>query len=83
MTFDLGVEPFEAAPGEIVAVYSPARSVNDAMRHRRRVGETLALAALGRYLRRTGPAGVNELQQIARNLGTLEVIRPAIEAVIA
>src|SRR5258708_23348129 len=45
-TFDLGIEPFEAAPREIVAVYSAARSVNDAMRHRRRIGETLALSAL-------------------------------------
>ena len=82
-TFDLGIEQFEAAAGEIVPVYSAARSVNDAMRHRHRIGETLALSALGRYLRRTGPAGVNELQQIARDLGTLELIRPAIEAVIA
>lgn len=82
-TFDLGIEQFEAAAGEIVPVYSAARSVNDAIRHRRRIGETLALSALGRYLRRTGPAGVNELQQIARDLGTLELIRPAIEAVIA
>lgn len=82
-TFDLGIEPFEAAPGEMVAVYSAARSVNDAMRHRRRIGETLALSALGRYLRRTGPAGLSELQQIARDLGTLQLIRPAIEAVTA
>jgi hypothetical protein len=35
-------------------VYSAARGVVDAMRHRHRIGETLALAALGRYLRRDG-----------------------------
>ena len=51
-TFGLGVERFEAAPGETIPVYNAARSVVDAMRHRSRIGETLALSALGRYLRR-------------------------------
>jgi hypothetical protein len=39
-------------------VYDAARSVVDAMRHRSRIGETLALSALGRYLRRDGRSGV-------------------------
>jgi predicted transcriptional regulator of viral defense system len=82
-TFSLAIEPFEAAPGERVPVYSAARSVVDAMRHRRRFGETLALAALGRYLRRKGPSGVRDLQEIAHELGALPAIRPAIEAVLA
>jgi predicted transcriptional regulator of viral defense system len=82
-TFTLGVERFEAAPGETIPVYSPARSVVDAMRHRSRIGETLALSALGRYLRRNGRGRVSELQHIARELGALSVIRPAVEAVLA
>jgi hypothetical protein len=82
-TFSLGVERFEAAPGETIRVYSPARGVVDAMRHRSRIGETLALSALGRYLRRNGHGGANELQHIARELGALSVIRPAVEAVLA
>ncbi|MGW4237330.1 type IV toxin-antitoxin system AbiEi family antitoxin domain-containing protein [Streptomyces sp. NPDC004749] len=82
-TFDLGVERFEAAPGETVPVYNAARSVVDAMRHRSRIGEALALSALGRYLRRSGRGGVGELQSIARELGALSVVRPAVEAVLA
>lgn len=39
-TFALGIERFEAAPGETVPVYNAARSVIDAMRHRSRMGET-------------------------------------------
>ncbi len=82
-TFDLGIEAFEAAPGESVRVYSAARSVVDAMRHRARTGETLALSALGRYLRSGKPEGLRELQEIARALGALSTIRPAVEAVLA
>ncbi|MER8017165.1 type IV toxin-antitoxin system AbiEi family antitoxin domain-containing protein [Streptomyces griseoluteus] len=82
-TFALGVERFEAAPGETVPVYNAARSVVDAMRHRSRTGETLALSALGRYLRRSGRGGVSELQHIARELGALSAVRPAVEAVLA
>ncbi|MCE7080176.1 hypothetical protein [Streptomyces sp. ST2-7A] len=82
-TFSLGVERFEAAPGETVPVYNAARGVVDAMRHRHRIGETLALSALGRYLRRDGRRGARELQDIARELGALSTIRPAVEAVLA
>ncbi|MFE9678879.1 type IV toxin-antitoxin system AbiEi family antitoxin domain-containing protein [Streptomyces sp. NPDC006259] len=82
-TFDLGIERFEAAPGETVPMYNAARSVVDAMRHRSRLGETLALSALGRYLRRSGRGGVGELQYIARELDALSVVRPAVEAVLA
>ncbi|MGW3130819.1 hypothetical protein [Streptomyces sp. NPDC001076] len=46
-------------------MYKAARSVVDAMRHRSRLGETLALSALGRYLRRSKRGGVSELQHIA------------------
>ncbi|WP_306318865.1 MULTISPECIES: hypothetical protein [unclassified Streptomyces] len=82
-TFDLGIERFEAAPGETIPMYNAARSVVDAMRHRGRLGETLALSALGRYLRRSGRGGVGELQYIARELDALSIVRPAVEAVLA
>lgn len=82
-TFDLNTEQYEAAPGEFVPVYDAARSVVDAMRHRNRIGQTLALAALGRYLRTSGPDGVSKLQHIARELHALSIIRPAVEAVLA
>ncbi|MEU8521117.1 hypothetical protein [Streptomyces sp. NBC_01216] len=82
-TFALGIEPFEAAPGETIPVYNAARSVVDAMRHRHRIGETLALSALGRYLRRDGRRAARELQDIARELDALSTIRPAVEAVLA
>lgn len=81
--FDLNAEQYEAAPGEFVPVYDAARSVVDAMRHRHRIGPTLALAALGRYLRTSGPNGLNDLQHIARELNALSIIRPAVEAVVA
>ena len=82
-TFELGVQAFPVAPGETVPVYGPARCVVDAMRHRHRVGETLALSALGRYLRGDGRNRVAELQRIAAELGALSVVRPAVEAVLA
>lgn len=81
--FDLNIEQYEAASGEFVPVYDAARSVVDAMRHRHRVGQTLALAALGRYLRTSGPDGVGDIQRIARQLNALSLIRPAVEAVLA
>ncbi|WP_251069327.1 hypothetical protein [Streptomyces sp. ISL-96] len=64
-------------------MYNAVRSVVDAMRHRNRIGETLVLSALGRYLRRSGRGGISELQHIARELGALSAIRPAVEAVLA
>lgn len=82
-TFELNVERYEAAPGETIPVYDAARSVVDAMRHRRRIGETLALAALSRYLRRSGSVGVADLQRIAGKLNAMSIVRPAVEAVIA
>ncbi len=82
-TFGVAIEPFEAAPGETVSVYSAARAVVDAMRLGRAEGRSLALSALNRYLRRYGQQGVAELQHAARVLGGMSAIRPAIEAVLA
>ncbi|GAA0820946.1 type IV toxin-antitoxin system AbiEi family antitoxin domain-containing protein [Streptosporangium amethystogenes subsp. fukuiense] len=82
-TFDLGREEFQAAPGERIPVYSAPRSVVDAMRHRHRIGESLALSALGRYLRTRGGSAVSDLQDMAERLNAMPVIRPAVEAVLA
>lgn len=51
-TFELGLSSVEAAEGEQVRVYDPARTVVDLMRLRHRLGEPLAHGALRRYLRR-------------------------------
>lgn len=82
-TFNYAVHRFEAAPGETIPVYSPARSVVDAMRLGGTAGRPLALGALNRYLRRHGQSGVADLQDAAQTLGALSTIRPAIEAVLA
>lgn len=81
-SFESGVEPFEAAPGEWIRVYSAPRSIVDAIRLRHLVGEIIGLHALRRYLRRKGsrPADVTEF---ARLLGAERRVRAAIEAVTA
>ncbi|MEV0849826.1 hypothetical protein AB0J21_28790 [Streptomyces sp. NPDC049954] len=71
------------SPAETTPMYDAARSVVDAMRHRSRLGEALALSALGRHLRRSGRGGVGELQHFASELDALAVVRPAMEAVLA
>jgi hypothetical protein len=70
-TFELGLTSLEAAPGEHVRIYDPARTVADLMRLRHRVGEPLALAALHRYLRRpdSRPAELLELATALRVRG--------------
>jgi predicted transcriptional regulator of viral defense system len=82
-TFGFAVERFEATPRETVPVYSAARAVVDAMRLGRAEGRSLALSALNRYLRRHGQQGVADLQRVARELGGMSALRPAIETVLA
>jgi hypothetical protein len=82
-TFALGVERFEAAPGEFVPVYSAARSVVDVMRLRHQFGESMALHALGRYVRTFGRREIPELLELARGLGVETAVRSAVEAVLA
>jgi predicted transcriptional regulator of viral defense system len=81
-TFELGLSSVEAAPGESVRIYSPARTVVDLMRLRGRLGEPLALGALRRYLRRRG-ARPGELLTLARSLGVLGPVRIAIDVASA
>lgn len=76
-TFELGLGHLEAAPGELVRIYDPARTVVDLMRLRHRIGEPTALAALHRYLRR-GDARPAELLETA---AALRVYGPVLHAI--
>lgn len=81
-TFELGLDAVEAAPGEPVRVYSPARTVVDLMRLRGRMGESVAQVALRRYI--ASPAArVGELLEIARSLGVLGPVRSAVDVLTA
>jgi hypothetical protein len=80
--FDIEVEDFEVTPGETVAVYSAARSVVDAMRHRRTLGEPLARSALKRFLHSYVSGGADDVLRIAGELGTRPLITPAVESVL-
>lgn len=66
-TFDLGREQVRLDSGEEIYIYSPERSVVDAVRMRGRVGTDVAYEALKRYLRRPG-ASPGNLLQLARRL---------------
>jgi len=75
-TFELGLTHVEAAPGELVRIYDPARTVVDLMRLRHRLGASTALVALHRYLRR-GDARPAELLKVAADL---RVYGPVLQA---
>jgi len=81
-TFELGLDQVEAAPGEPVRVYSPARTVVDLMRMRRKLGESVAHIALRRYLSRRD-ARVSELVELARALDVLGPVRAAVDVLQA
>lgn len=80
-TFDIGKQLFEVAPGERVNVYSPERTIADAMRVRHLVGEGVALSALRAYLseKRGQPA---ELMDIARRLGRASAMMNAMRVIL-
>jgi len=81
-TFELGLAAVQAAPGESVRVYSPARTVADLMRMRRRIGEPLALAALRRHLA-SPAASPGRLLEVARALDVLGPVRAAVDVLEA
>ena len=66
-TFELGRERVRLDSGEKIYIYSPERSVVDAVRMRGRVGTDVAYEALKRYLRRPGTSPSN-LLRLARRL---------------
>lgn len=80
--FALGLSSFEAAPGELVRIYDPARTVVDLMRFRRRFGEPVAHAALHRYLASSSPRPALVLEY-ARALRVLGPVRTALDVMSA
>jgi hypothetical protein len=77
-TFELGLSQLEAAPGEWVRIYDPARTVADLMRLRHRLGEPLAHGALQRYLRHRA-AKPALLLEYAESLGVYGPVRSALD----
>lgn len=77
-TFDLGYERVRLDSGEKVSIYSPERSVVDALRLRGQVGTDVAYEALRRYLRRPGASSGN-LLRLARQLRTGGPMSDALE----
>jgi hypothetical protein len=80
--FELGRTTIEAAPGEPVAVYDPARTVVDLMRLRHRFGEPTAHSALRRYLAMPG-ARPAQLLKYAAALGVSGPVRSAVDVASA
>lgn len=81
-TFEVGQITVEAAPGEQVRIYDPARTVVDLVRLRHRFGEPVAYAALRRCLERTD-ARPGILLRTAETLGVSGPLRRALDAVTA
>ena len=81
-TFDLGLTRLNAAPGEPVRIYDPARTVVDLMRLRHQIGEPIALTVLRRYLRGRS-AEPATLLEYARALNVFGPVRAAVDAASA
>lgn len=81
-TFDLGATEVEAAPGERIRIYDPARTVTDLFLLRHRLGEPVAHAALNRYLAAPG-ARPALLLDYARARGVLGPMRSAVDVVMS
>lgn len=77
-TFELGREKVRLDSGEEIRIYSPERSVVDAMRLRNQVGTDVAYETLRRYLRRPGASSGN-LLRLARQLRTGGPMQDALE----
>jgi predicted transcriptional regulator of viral defense system len=77
-TFELGREQVRLESGEEIHIYSPERSVVDAVRLRGQVGTGVAYEALRRYLRRSG-SSPGELLRLARRLRAGGPVADALE----
>lgn len=77
---DVGVEEraIESVP---VKITSPARTVVDCFRFRRRYGQDVAVEALRDYLRKRA-GSVDDLVQVATECRAASVIRPYLEAML-
>lgn len=81
-TFELDRRQARTDADERFWIYSPERSVVDAMRMARWVGRDVALHALRRYVARP-EAGPARLTELARDLGGGAGLRPALEALLS
>jgi len=81
-TFDVERREETTETGERLSIYSPERTVVDAMRLAHHVGRDTALHALNRYLRRSD-AQPRRLVAIARELGGERRLIDALEAVMS
>ena len=81
-TFALGREQVALEAGETIAIYSPERTIVDAMRLHRQIGRDQAMSALRRYLERPGSKpGV--VLDYARRLRTERLVADTLEALLS
>lgn len=80
-TFELGREQVGLESGEKIFIYSPERSVVDAMRLKSQVGSDVAYEALRRYLIRTG-SSPRDLLYFARRLRAGGPMADALEVLL-
>lgn len=81
-THGLGRTTIEAAPGERVPVYDPARTVVDLIRLRHRLGHEVAWSALHRYPQRSD-ASLRQVHAYARALGAETLVTTALDVATA
>ena len=81
-TFEVDRRQAQTDVGEPFWVYSPERSVIDAMRMARWVGRDVALHALRRYMAQRG-AKPARLAELSRELGGSARLMPALEALLS
>ncbi|HET7485813.1 MAG TPA: type IV toxin-antitoxin system AbiEi family antitoxin domain-containing protein [Solirubrobacterales bacterium] len=81
-TFDVDRQQARTDAGEPFWVYSPERSVVDAIRMGRWVGRDVALHALRRYMAQQG-ASAARLAELTRELGGSARLQPALEALLS
>jgi predicted transcriptional regulator of viral defense system len=81
-TFELERQQGRTDADEPFWIYSPERSVVDALRMSRWVGRDVGLHALRRYMTRPRPNPAR-LTELARELGGAASLRPALEALLS
>lgn len=81
-TFEIERRQAKTDADEQFWIYSPERSVVDAMRMSHRIGHDVALHALRRYMAQTGSSAAR-LTELARELGGGARLRPALEALLS
>jgi predicted transcriptional regulator of viral defense system len=81
-TYELGRQQARSDADEPFWIYSPERSVVDAMRMAHWVGRDVALHALRRYVGRRGSSPAR-LAELARELGGASRLQPALETLLS